>query len=146
MRRAVLPATERPNPRTARLDRLSTRQILSLLNREDAQVAGAVRQALPQIARAVDAIVAALRRGGRLFYVGAGSSGRLGVLDAAEIPPTFQVPSRRVQAVIAGGRRAMFRSAEAAEDSAAAGARDLARKKVQRGDVVVVLTAGGATP
>lgn len=146
MRRARLPATERPNPRAARLDRLSTRQILTLMNREDAQVTRAVRRTLPQVARAVEAIVAALRRGGRLFYAGAGSSGRLGVLDAAEIPPTFQVSPHRVQAVMAGGRRAMFRSAEAAEDSAAAGARDMARKKVRGGDVVVVLTASGATP
>ncbi len=145
-RHALLPATEQPHPRAARLDRLSTRQILALMNREDARVAAAVRRTLPQVVRAVDAIVKALRGGGRLFYVGAGSSGRLGALDAAECPPTFGIPSRRVQAVLAGGRRAMTRSAEAAEDSAAAGARDLARKKAGRGDVVVALTASGSTP
>ena len=146
MKRRSLPATERPNPRAARLDRLSARQILTLMNREDARVAAAVRRTVPQIARAVEAIVASLRCGGRVFYVGAGSSGRLGVLDAAECPPTFGIPSRQVQAVLAGSRRAMVRSAEAAEDSAAAGARDLVRKKIGRNDVVVVLTASGSTP
>ncbi len=146
MKRASLPVTERPNPRTARLDRLSTRKLLQVMNREDARVHAAVRQQLPQIARAVDAIVAALQRGGRLFYLGAGTSGRLGVLDAAEIPPTFQVSPRKLQAILAGGRRAMFRSSEAAEDSRAAGARDLRRCGARAGDVVVVLTASGATP
>lgn len=145
-RRPVFSPTEQPNPRTARLDRLSTQAILALLNQEDARVPAAVRRTLPQIARAVDAVVKALRRGHRLFYVGAGSSGRLGVLDAVECPPTFRVSPRSLQAVLAGGRRAMFRSAEAAEDSPAAGARDLARKGVARGDVVVVLTASGTTP
>lgn len=146
MKRRALPATEQPNPRAARLDRLSTRRLLLLMNREDARVAAAVRRTLPQIARAVNAAAAALGRGGRLVYVGAGSSGRLGVLDAAEGPPTFGIPSRQVQAVLAGGRRAMIRSAEAAEDSPAAGARDLARKKVGPSDVVVALTASGSTP
>ena len=146
MKRASLPVTERPNPRTARLDRLSTRKLLQVMNREDARVHSAVRRQLPHIARAVDAIVASLQRGGRLFYLGAGTSGRLGVLDAAEIPPTFQVSPRKVQAILAGGRRAMFRSSEAAEDSRAAGARDLRRCGMRAGDVVVVLTASGATP
>jgi len=127
-RRASLPATERPNPRTTRIDRLSTQEILARLNAEDARVPAAVRRTLPQVARAVDAIVSAWRQGHRLFYVGAGTSGRLGVLDAAECPPTFQVSPRRIQAILAGGRRAMFRSAETVEDSAAAGARDLAGK------------------
>jgi len=143
---ASLPPTEQPNPRTTRIDRLSTREILARLNAEDARVPGAVRHTLPQIARAVDAIVAAWRRGHRLFYVGAGTSGRLGVLDAAECPPTFQISPRRLQAVLAGGRRAMFRSVEAVEDSVGAGARDLAGKDARRGDVVVVLTASGTTP
>ena len=91
-RRAVLPATERPNPRAARLDRLSARQILILMNREDARVAAAVRRSVPQIARAVEAIVASLRRGGRLIYVGAGSSGRLGGVDAPGGPPPVGGP------------------------------------------------------
>lgn len=145
-RRPVFSPTEQPNPRTAHLDRLSTPAILALLNQEDTRVPAAVRRTLPQIARAVDAVVKALARGHHLFYVGAGSSGRLGVLDAVECPPTFQVSPRSIQAVLAGGRRAMFRSAEAAEDSPAGGARDLARKGVERGDVVVVLTASGTTP
>ena len=141
-----LPPTEQTNPRTRRLDRLPTRKALELLNREEAKVANAVRRTLPQIARAVDAIVQRWKRGGRLFYVGAGTSGRLGVLDAAECPPTFQVPPSRVQAIIAGGRGAVFRSSEAAEDSAAQGARDLAKKRIGKNDVVVILTASGATP
>jgi N-acetylmuramic acid 6-phosphate etherase len=145
-RRAPLPPTEQPNPRTARLDRLPARKLLALLNREDARVAAAVRRELPRLAQAVGAVVGAWRRGGRLFYVGAGTSGRLGVLDAAELPPTFQIPSGRVQAVLAGGRAAVFRSSEAAEDSAAAGARDLARRRVRKSDVVVGLTASGSTP
>lgn len=115
------------------------------MNREDARVPAVVRRTLPQVARGVEAIAAALGHGHRLFYVGAGSSGRLGVLDAVECPPTFQTSPRQVQAVLAGGRRAMFRSAEAAEDSAASGARDLALRGVRRGDVVVVLTASGST-
>jgi N-acetylmuramic acid 6-phosphate etherase len=145
-RRASLPPTEQANPRTTRIDRLSTREILARLNAEDARVPAAVRRTLPQIARAVDAIVAAWRKGNRLFYVGAGTSGRLGVLDAAECPPTFQISPRRLQAILAGGQRAMFRSVEGAEDSAAAGARNLAGKGVRKGDVVVVLTASGTTP
>ena len=140
------PSTEQPNPRTSRLDRLPTRKTLELLNREDALVAPAVRRTLSQVARAVEAIVNRWKQDGRLFYVGAGTSGRLGVLDAAECPPTFQVPPSRVQAIIAGGRRAVFRSSEAAEDSAAQGARDLARKRIGKNDVVVVLTASGSTP
>lgn len=145
-RRKKLPPTERSNPRTRRMDRLTTRQLVVLLNAEDARVPAAVRRTLPQVARAVDAIVKAWGDGHRLFYVGAGTSGRLGVLDAAECPPTFQVSPRRVQAVVAGGRRAMVRSSEATEDSASAGGRDLARKGVRKGDVVVVLTASGTTP
>ncbi|MGH9863609.1 MAG: N-acetylmuramic acid 6-phosphate etherase, partial [Candidatus Acidiferrales bacterium] len=144
-RRPTLPSTEQPNPRTARLDRLPTRKVLELLNREDARVAAAVRRKLPRIARAVDIVVRAWRRGGRLFYVGAGSSGRLGALDAAELPPTFQISPRRVQVILAGGRRAMFRAVEGAEDSLTRGARDLARRGVRAGDVVVVLTASGST-
>jgi N-acetylmuramic acid 6-phosphate etherase len=141
-----LPPTEQPNPRTARLDRLSTRAIVVLLNREDARVAAAVRRTLPQIARAADAMARALANGNRVFYIGAGSSGRLGVLDAAELPPTFGLRPGQVQGVIAGGHRAMVRAIEGAEDSVRAGARDLARRKLRRGDVVVALTASGSTP
>lgn len=145
-KKTTAPAVEQANPRAAGLDCLTTRQILRLMNREDARVHAAVRRQLPQIARAVEAIVASLRHGGRLFFVGAGTSGRLGVLDAAEIPPTFKVPPGTVQAILAGGRGAMFRSSEAAEDSPSAGARDLRRRGVRARDVVVALTASGTTP
>ncbi len=138
--------TEQRNPRSRGLDLLSTPEILRVMNREDARVAAAVERELPQVARAVDAIVAALRRGGRLIYVGAGTSGRLAPLDAAECPPTFGVPRGLVQAVIAGGRRALTEAVEGAEDSAAQGARDLAAKKITARDVVVGLTASGSTP
>lgn len=138
--------TERRNPKSGGLDRKSTLDILRVLNREDARVAPAVRRELPKIARAVDAIVKAFRRGGRLFYVGAGTSGRIALLDAAECPPTFGTPPKMVQAIIAGGARALRHSAEGAEDSAARGARDLARAGVSRRDVVVGIAASGRTP
>ena len=109
-------------------------------------MAAAVRRELPRIARAVDAIVQAFRKGGRLFYLGAGTSGRLAVLDAAEIPPTFGTPPSMVQAIIAGGKRAMLHAVEGAEDSAANGARDLAKAKLTRRDVVVGIAASGTTP
>jgi N-acetylmuramic acid 6-phosphate etherase len=138
--------TEQRNPQSLGLDRKSTLGILRLMNREDARVAPAVRAALPQIARAVDAIVRAFRQGGRLFYVGAGTSGRLAVLDAAECPPTFGTPASMVKAVMAGGRRAILRAVEGAEDSTARGARDLAKAGLKRGDVVVGIAASGTTP
>ena len=138
--------TERRNPRSRGLDLKSTAEILRIINREDAGVARAVARAIPAIARAVDAIASALRRGGRLIYVGAGTSGRLAVLDASECPPTFGVPPRMVLGVIAGGRRALVSAVEGAEDDAAQGARDLKKKKVSAKDVVVGLTASGATP
>ncbi len=138
--------TEQRNPRSRGLDRISTLEILRLLNREDARVAAAVRRELPKIARAVDAIVRSFRSGGRLIYVGAGSSGRLGVLDASECPPTFGTPPRMVQALIAGGEKAIRKAVEGAEDSAAAGARDLAAAGITRSDVVVGIAASGTTP
>jgi N-acetylmuramic acid 6-phosphate etherase len=139
-------ATERRNPRSRGLDLKSTEEILRIINREDAGVARAVAKAIPAIARAVNAIAAALRRGGRLIYVGAGTSGRLAVLDASECPPTFGVPPALVQGVMAGGPPALVRAVEGAEDDAARGARDLRKKKISTGDVVVGLTASGATP
>jgi len=138
--------TEQRNPRTRGLDRKSTLEILRVLNAEDARVAAAVRRELPKIARAVDAIIESLRSGGRLFYVGAGTSGRLAVLDAAECPPTFGTSPKLVQAIIAGGSRAVRGAVEGAEDSAKNGARDLRKAGVKRGDVVVGLTASGTTP
>jgi N-acetylmuramic acid 6-phosphate etherase len=138
--------TEQRNPRSGGLDRKSTLEILRVLNGEDARVALAVRRELPKIARAVDAIVKSLRSGGRLFYVGAGTSGRLAVLDAAECPPTFGTSPKMVQAIIAGGSRAVRGAVEGAEDSAKNGARDLRKAGVKRDDVVVGLAASGTTP
>src|SRR6266853_191909 len=138
--------TEQRNPRTRGLDAKSTPDILRAIHREDATVAHAVARAIPEIAKAVDAIAQALHRGGRLFYLGAGTSGRIASLDAAEIPPTFGTPSRLVQAVIAGGRRALTHAVEGAEDNRAQGARDLADRRVSRKDVVVGIAASGSTP
>jgi N-acetylmuramic acid 6-phosphate etherase len=138
--------TEQRNSRSRGLDRKPTVAILRALNREDQRVAIAVRRELPKIARAVDAIVNAFQRSGNLYYVGAGTSGRLAVVDAAECPPTFGVSPKRIQAVIAGGVRAFQHALEGAEDSALAGARDLRRASIQRGDAVVGLSASGTTP
>ncbi|HKV06411.1 MAG TPA: N-acetylmuramic acid 6-phosphate etherase [Candidatus Acidoferrales bacterium] len=140
-----LSRTEQRNPRSRGLDRKSTLEILRTLNQEDARVAVAVRRELPAISRAVEAIVKSFRRGGRLLYVGAGTSGRLAVLDAAECPPTFGTPPRMVHAVVAGGIRALRQAEEGAEDSAADGRRDLRRAGVSRRDVVVGLSASGTT-
>ncbi|MGA9181835.1 MAG: N-acetylmuramic acid 6-phosphate etherase, partial [Candidatus Acidiferrales bacterium] len=140
------PKTEQRNPRTRGLDAKSTLEILRILNREDQRVATAVRRELPRIARAVDAIVKSLRAGGRLFYVGAGTSGRLAVLDAAECPPTFGTSPNLVQALIAGGAKALRGAVEGAEDSASNGSRDLARAGATRRDVVVGIAASGTTP
>jgi N-acetylmuramic acid 6-phosphate etherase len=139
-------ATERRNPRTRGLDKKSTLEIVRAIHREDATVTNAVANALPAIARAVDAIVQALLHGGRMYYVGAGTSGRLATLDAAELPPTFGTRARMVQAVIAGGRRALTHAVEGAEDNRAQGARDLAAHKVTARDIVVGITASGSTP
>ena len=138
--------TELRNPRTRNLDLRSSRGIVDAIHREDARVATAVGHELAAITRAVDGIVRALAAGGRLIYIGAGTSGRLAMLDAAECPPTFGVPAGLVSAVIAGGRRALTTSVEGAEDSAAQGRRDLARRRLQRRDVVVGLSASGDTP
>ena len=138
-------ATERVNPRSRALDLLRPRQIAALMNREDRRAVLAVARVRSDIAAAVNMIVAALKRGGRLFFVGAGTSGRLGVIEAAECPPTFGTPPRLVQAVIAGGRGAVFRSREGAEDDEIA-ARRAVRSRVRKGDVVVGISASGVTP
>ena len=138
--------TEQRNAASKNLDRMTAMQIVRLMNREDRGVAAAVGRKLPAIARAVDAIVNAIHGGGRLFYVGAGSSGRMGVLDAAECPPTFGTSPRLVQALIAGGRRAITRAVEGAEDSERNGARDLRTRRLTRRDVVVGIAASGTTP
>jgi N-acetylmuramic acid 6-phosphate etherase len=138
-------ATERANPASLDLDRLTARQIARLMNQEDARAVRAVARVGSRIAAAVGLIVAALSRGGRLFFVGAGTSGRLGVLEAAECPPTFGTPPRLVQAIMAGGRASVFRSREGAEDDERAAAREV-RRRVRNGDVVVGVSASGVTP
>jgi N-acetylmuramic acid 6-phosphate etherase len=138
--------TERYNPRWRKLDRLSTRDLLNLINREDQIVPRAVERELAAVSRAVDCIVEAIQHGGRLIYVGAGTSGRLAALDAAECPPTFGVSPRLVQAVIAGGRRALTSAAENAEDSALQGGKDLLAKDISATDVVAGVSASGSTP
>ena len=138
--------TEQRNPRSKRLDRLSTPQVLRLMNAEDRRVPLAVGREIPKISRAVDLIVERLLQGGRIFYVGAGTSGRLGVLDAAECPPTFGTPRTLVQGIIAGGRRALVRSIEGAEDDAVAAVSALKKRRVGAKDVVVGIMASRRTP
>jgi N-acetylmuramic acid 6-phosphate etherase len=138
--------TEQPNPASASIDMVPTEEALRIINREDRQVADAVEREIPQIARAVDAIVAAFEGGGRLFYIGAGTSGRLGVLDASECPPTFSVPPELVQGIIAGGERALSRATETTEDDPAIGVRDLRAHGFTASDVLVGLAASGRTP
>ncbi len=138
--------TEQRNPRTRGLDNKSTIEIVRTIHHEDSTVSKAVASALPAIARAVDAIVEALQQGGRIFYVGAGTSGRLAALDAAELSPTFGTSPRTVQAVVAGGRRALTYAVEGAEDNRAQGADDLAACKITANDVIVGITASGSTP
>jgi len=138
--------TEQRNAASRNLDGMTAMEIVRLMNREDRKVAVGVGREIPAIARAVDAIVSGIRKGGRLIYVGAGSSGRMGVLDAAECPPTFGTSPKLVQALIAGGRRAITRAVEGAEDSARNGERDLRAKKLTRNDVVVGIAASGTTP
>jgi len=138
--------TEQRNPASEGIDERPTEQILRIMNDEDRKVAEAVGREIPHIARAVDAIVERLERGGRLFYIGAGSSGRLGVLDASECPPTYNVPPETVQAIIAGGSRALEHSSEASEDDPALGARDLEARGFTKDDVLVGIAASGRTP
>lgn len=138
--------TEERNPVTADIDRLETLEVLRLINVEDQTVAQAVAGALPEIARAVEGIADRLRGGGRLYYVGTGTSGRLAVLDAAECPPTFGTAPTLVQAVIAGGSEATYRAVEAAEDDSRQGARDLASIGLTAADALVGVSASGQTP
>ncbi len=138
--------TEQLNPASASIDRLPTVEMLEVINGEDRKVADEVARAIPAIAQAVDAIVAAMERGGRLFYIGAGTSGRLGVLDAAECPPTFSVPPDLVQGIVAGGEPALSRATETTEDDPAIGARDLGQRGFTGRDVLVGIAASGRTP
>ncbi len=138
--------TETRNPETVDIDRVPTLELVRLINAEDAKVAAAVGQVLPQIAAAIDGIADRMREGGRLIYLGAGTSGRLGVLDASECPPTFNTPPERVVGVIAGGRAALTEAIEGAEDDRNAGARDIAALGVGPRDAVVGIASSGSTP
>ena len=141
-----LPITEQENPRTSNLSSLSVPEIVGLMNDEDVLVAAAVRKVLGEIASAVEGITARLQVGGRLFYIGTGTSGRLGVLDAAECPPTFGVSPDLVQAIIAGGYEACHQAVEASEDDRAAGPADLKARGFTKADVLVGIAASGSTP
>jgi N-acetylmuramic acid 6-phosphate etherase len=138
--------TEQRNRASTHLDQESTLNLVSIINREDAKVAGAVRDALPQIAKAVDIVADRLRRGGRLIYVGAGTSGRIAALDASECPPTFGTDPKQVQFIIAGGPNALSGAAEFNEDSCELGEREIAKRRPGKKDVVVGIAASGRTP
>ena len=142
----LLPVTEQENLKTSNLSLSPVREIIRLMNDEDALVAPAIALVLPEIERAIEGIVARIRSGGRLFYIGTGTSGRLGVLDAAECPPTFGVSPDLVQAVIAGGYEACYRAVEASEDDAEAGGKDLLARGFTKEDVLVGIAASGRTP
>jgi N-acetylmuramic acid 6-phosphate etherase len=141
-----LPVTEQENPRTASLSSLPIAEIVRLMNEEDALVATAVNRVLPEVVKAVEGIVARLSATGRLFYIGTGTSGRLGVLDASECAPTFGVSPDMIQAIIAGGYEACYRAVEASEDDRGAGARDLESRGFTRHDALVGIAASGRTP
>lgn len=141
-----LPITEQENARTSNLSSLPVPKILELMNEEDSLVAAAVGRVLPQVDQAVSRIIERLREGGRLFYIGTGTSGRLGVLDASECPPTFGVSPDLVQGVIAGGYEACYRAVEASEDDATAAQLDLEQRGFRSGDVLVGIAASGRTP
>lgn len=138
--------TEQANPASAGIDGRSTAEILRIINDQDAGVAPAVALEIPRITQAVDAMIAAIQAGGRVFYIGAGTSGRLGVLDASECPPTFGVSPELFQGIIAGGEAALARATEASEDDPASGARDLAERGFLKTDVLVGIAASGRTP
>jgi N-acetylmuramic acid 6-phosphate etherase len=141
-----LPITEQENPRTAHIDEASTLDAIRLINDEDKLVAEAIEKVLPEIAEAIDKIVERLKNGGRLFYVGTGTSGRLGVLDASEIPPTFGVSYDLVQGIIAGGYDALYKASESSEDDEEAGKVDLEKRGVTGKDAVIGIAASGRTP
>jgi N-acetylmuramic acid 6-phosphate etherase len=142
----VLPVTEQENPRSREIGSMSVADAVALINDEDARVAQAVKLTLPDVVRAIDGIVAQLEKGGRLIHVGTGTSGRLGVLDASECPPTFGVSPELVQGLIAGGYEACYKAVEASEDDRAAGSRDLDERNVSAFDAVVGIAASGRTP
>ena len=128
------------------LDQMSALEIARLMNDEDATVAAAIRRALPQVARAIDVVADGLSHGGRLIYVGAGTSGRLGALDASEIPPTFNTSARTVQYIMAGGSRALGSSTEASEDDTALAIKEIKKRKPTKHDIVLGIATSGRTP
>jgi N-acetylmuramic acid 6-phosphate etherase len=138
--------TEQVNVNSANLDRLSTLELVDLFNKEDINTLNAIAGARQELANAIDTIADSLRQGGRLFYIGAGTSGRLGVLDAAECPPTFCTPPELVQGILAGGAGALVKSSEGLEDIASDGAKAMVDHQIGKHDVVVGITAGGTTP
>ena len=142
----VIPITETDNPNTSEIDKSTTLDAVRLINIEDKLVAAAVEKVLPDVARAIDKIVARLQDGGRLFYIGTGTSGRLGVLDASEIPPTYGVSYDLVQGVIAGGYDALYKATESSEDNREQGAEDLKSRGLTSKDAVVGIAASGRTP
>lgn len=146
MGKLSLLTTERSNPKTSRLDEMSIADILKTMNDEDQTVALAVRKVIPQIEKAVEKVAAAFRNGGRLLYIGAGTSGRVGVMDAVECPPTFGTSPDLVKAVLAGGEGAMYVAVEGAEDDEALGAKDVADLQVSSQDVIIGIAASGRTP
>ena len=142
----MLPITEQENPKTANIDQVPTLDALRLINNEDKLVAAAVEEVLPDVARVVDEIVKRLQNDGRLFYIGTGTSGRLGVLDASEIPPTYGVSYDLVQGIIAGGYEALYKATEASEDNKEQGVEDLKARGVTDNDAVIGIAASGRTP
>lgn len=138
--------TESRNEQTKKIDNMTTKEILTVINNEDMKVAKEVQQVLPQIEKTIDTVVASLKNGGKLFYVGAGTSGRIGILDAVECPPTFSTPPNLVQGIIAGGLQAIEKAVEGAEDSEEFGEEDLKERRLTELDVVVGIAASGRTP
>lgn len=138
--------TELPNRVSAKLDTMTALEIAAMMNQQDAMVPRAIRRALSEVAKAIDLIAEGLARGGRLIYVGTGTSGRIGALDAVEIPPTFGIDPARIQFVMAGGEKALATATEASEDSGTQGRRDMAAKKPRKNDVVIGIAASGRTP
>lgn len=138
--------TERQNPNTVDIDSCSTEEVLVKINREDQKVADIVKEQIPAIARLIDAAYAAVKMGGRIIYIGAGTSGRLGILDASECPPTYGVASELVQGIIAGGEKAIFSAQEGVEDSAVQSVEDLKERNLCSNDIVIGLAASGRTP
>jgi len=139
-------ATEESNPKSIRLDEMTTNEVLNIMNEEDQTIALAVQKVIPQIEQTVEKVVNAFKSGGRLIYVGAGTSGRIGVLDAVECPPTFSTSHEQVQAVLAGGKGAMFNAVEGAEDDEQLGATDLEKLVIKKNDVIIGIAASGRTP